>query len=426
MLKFFSTKELNIDKHCKNGLREISKLSIFNKFSIYFWLIGPFIYLIERDPADLWLTLLSITFLARCYIIKEWSWVKQWWFKISLIFWLYCLINAFFSPYLHHSLIESIVWIRFPLYVAAAQAWLGKKYEIRILMFVSIFVCMILMCIILGLEIIIDPKYDHRLTWPYGDHMPGSYLSKISLQVYCIILVIFFNRIHIKNIFLGIIAFLSLTMIFLTGERMNFFIRLGAGFLSIFCWNFKIKKAFFLLSIIFILIVTLFFIHPPIKTIYKTFIDKIPITNMEKGNPYWESWRGGLQQGIENPIIGLGVASHRIHCSTMNSHDIKWLPGKNICVNHPHNFYIQLFAETGLVGLIFGTLMIFFILKSTFNSRKFNPTCPISSTAFIVPLLLFFPIQQTGNFFGQWGNLFIWFSIGYAMTSNQTYDKSAG
>ena len=94
-------------------------------------------------------------------------------------------------------------------------------------------------------------------------------------------------------------------------------------------------------------------------------------------------------------------------------------------MNHPHNFYIQLFAETGLIGLILGTLMIFSILKSTFNSRKFNNACPISSTAFIVPLLLFFPIQQTGNFFGQWGNLFIWFSIGYAMTSDQTYDKSA-
>ena len=245
MLKIISTKELDIDKHCKNGLREIFKLSIFNKFFIFFWLIGPFIYLIERDPADFWLTLLSITFLARCYIVNEWSWAKQWWFKISFIFWLYCLLNALFSPYFHNSLIESIVWIRFPLYVAAAQAWLGKKYEIRILMFVSIFVSMILMCIILGLEIVIDPKYDSRLTWPYGDHMPGSYLSKISLQVYCIILVMFFNRIHIKNVFLGMIAFLSLSMIFLTGERMNFFLRLGAGFLSIFCWNFKIKKVFF-------------------------------------------------------------------------------------------------------------------------------------------------------------------------------------
>ena len=424
ILKIISTKELNVEKHCKDGFRQILELSFFNKFFIFFWLLGPFIYLIERDPADLWLTLLSAAFLARCYFNKDWNWAKQWWFKIAIYFWLYCLLNAFFSPYLPNSLIESIIWIRFPLYVAAAQAWLGKKYEIRILMFVSIFFSMILMCLILGLEIIIDPKYDHRLLWPYGDHMPGSYLSKISLQVYCVILVIFFNRVYLKNVFLGTIAFLSLSMIFLTGERMNFILRLGAGILSLFSWNFKIKKVLYFFSIIFILISALFIIHPPMTKIYKTFINKIPITNMEKDNPYWESWRGGLQQGIENPIIGLGVASYREHCSSMISNDLEWLPGQNICVNHPHNFYIQLFAETGLIGLMLGILMIFFIIKSTFDSRKINPLCLISSTAFIVPLLLFFPIQQTGNFFGQWGNLFIWFSVGYAMTSNQAYDKS--
>ena len=132
--------------------------------------------------------------------------------------------------------------------------------------------------------------------------------------------------------------------------------------------------------------------------IYKTFINKIPITNMEKDNPYWESWRGGLQQGIENPIIGLGVASYREHCSSMISNDLEWLPGQNICVNHPHNFYIQLFAETGLIGLMLGILMIFFIIKSTFDSRKINPLCLISSTAFIVPLLLFFPFNKLETF----------------------------
>ena len=30
-----------------------------------FWLLGPFILLIERSPADAWLTLLSLAFLVR-------------------------------------------------------------------------------------------------------------------------------------------------------------------------------------------------------------------------------------------------------------------------------------------------------------------------------------------------------------------------
>ena len=116
-------------------------------------MLGPFIYLIERDPADLWLTLLSITFLIRCFILKEWNWATQTWFKITIVFWIYCILIAFFTPYIQKSLTETIMWIRFPLYAAAAQTWLGNKYEIRILMFVSILISMIMMCFILGLEI---------------------------------------------------------------------------------------------------------------------------------------------------------------------------------------------------------------------------------------------------------------------------------
>ena len=37
------------------GLNKIKALSKFDKYMTIFWLFGPFIYLIERDPADLWL-----------------------------------------------------------------------------------------------------------------------------------------------------------------------------------------------------------------------------------------------------------------------------------------------------------------------------------------------------------------------------------
>ena len=135
-----------------------------------------------------------------------------------------------------------------------------------------------------------------------------------------------------KNIFLGILAFLSLSIILLTGERMNFIIRIGAGIISIISCNFKIKKALYFTSIVSLLFALLLLLYPPMTQIYKTFINKIPIINMEKDNPYWESWRGGLQQGLENPIIGLGVASYREHCSSMNSNNVEWYQTKS-CVN---------------------------------------------------------------------------------------------
>ena len=50
-----------------------------------------------------------------------------------------------------------------------------------------------------------------------------------------------------------------------------------------------------------------------------------------------------------------------------------------------------------------------------------NPKCPITSICYIIPLAFFFPFQQTGSFFGQWGNLFIWFPIGFCIAQIQDY-----
>ena len=88
-----------------------------------------------------------------------------------------------------------------------------------------------------------------------------------------------------------------------------------------------------------------------------------------------------------------------------------------------HNFYIQLFAETGVIGLILGISMFLSIIFKCYEHRTQKEYCPLTSTSFIIPLVLFFPIQQTGSFFGQWGNLFIWFAVGYAVAQIQNKNK---
>ena len=60
----------------------------------------------------------------------------------------------------------------FPLYAAAAQVWLAKDRDIRVMMFLSILIGMLIMCFILIAETLIEPK--NRLSWPYGDLVPGG------------------------------------------------------------------------------------------------------------------------------------------------------------------------------------------------------------------------------------------------------------
>ena len=60
-------KELNFKNSIISGYSKFLILPNFDKLMTIFWLLGPFIYLIERSPADMWLSLIGIIFLIRCF-----------------------------------------------------------------------------------------------------------------------------------------------------------------------------------------------------------------------------------------------------------------------------------------------------------------------------------------------------------------------
>jgi len=423
ILKYISIPELNFSSSWKIGWGEIQKLSKFDKFMTFFWFLGPFIYLIERSPADIWLSLIGLIFLARCIIKRDWYWTSQLWFKSALLLWGFGLFSALTSPDPFFSFTQGFVWIRFPLYAAAAQVWLAKNRDIRIIMLLSILLGMLIMCIILISESIIEPKI--RLSWPYGDLVPGGYLVKFSLPLFCVLIAIAVSLKNKAGIFSGIIALISISVSILTGERGNFLLRACGGMLAGLVWKPKFILYCFLVIFEIIAIFSIAYIKPDLSNRFtKELVESIPIVNTEKSNPYWGAWRGGLQQGLLTPIKGIGPSGTRKTCINLNSDLPKWLPGKNYCGNHPHNFYVQLFAETGIIGLIIGCIMFGSIIFTCYQARKKAINCPMSATAFVVPFAMFFPLQQFGSFYGQWGNLFTWFAIGFAISQFQDWEKT--
>ena len=59
LLKIISINELDFSSSWKNGIIKVKLMNDFEKIMTIFWLLGPLIYLIERDPADLWLSLIG-------------------------------------------------------------------------------------------------------------------------------------------------------------------------------------------------------------------------------------------------------------------------------------------------------------------------------------------------------------------------------
>ena len=422
ILKQLSVPELNLHSSWNTGWIKIKNMSGFDKTMTIFWLLGPFIYLIERDPADLWLSLISLIFLIRCLRKKDWSWASQFWFKSALALWILGLFSAVTGPEPLFSFQQGFVWIRFPLYVAAAQVWLAKDRDIRILMLLTILIGMLIMCGILIAETLIEPKT--RLTWPYGDLVPGGYLAKVSLPLFCVLMAIAVSKKSKAGIFSGMIGLLSIGVSALTGERTNFLIRACGGILAGIVWKPKFLMIFLLIFVEVLAVLALFFTRPDLSSRFRgEFLNSIPIANTSDNNAYWGAWRGGIQQGLLNPIKGIGPSGTRNTCANLDTNLPEWLPGKNYCGNHPHNFYVQLFAEVGIVGLVFGCIMFGSLIITCFKARLANFNCPMAATAFVVPLGLFFPIQQFGSFYGQWGNLFTWFAVAFAVSQYQGWRK---
>ena len=72
----------------------------------------------------------------------------------------------------------------------------------------------------------------------------------------------------------------------------------------------------------------------------------------------------------DQPIFGHGPKMFRILCL-----DEKYATGIDPCMTHPHNFYIQLLAETGIIGFLFllsAFGYVFYAALSQFKSIIFR------------------------------------------------------
>ena len=99
----------------------------------------------------------------------------------------------------------------------------------------------------------------------------------------------------------------------------------------------------------------------------------------------------------DSPLFGGGIRSFLIKCHS------KIYLGNRACNIHPHNYYLEILVNTGIIGFVLLLLTIIFLM---INRLRANSEALVSDkNKFIFYSILFalvaeiFPIRSSGSFF---------------------------
>ena len=225
-----------------------------------------------------------------------------------------------------------------------------------------------------------------------------------------------------KNFPLGVtILFfiLSLVAVLLTGERSNT-IKAFIGFtIFLFFLDFvKFKIKLFFLFFISGLLITIVLSSDYLKLRYigqlYYFLSlkekNLKVFSLENNN-YIKLYKSGFEVFKNHPFLGVGTKNYRVETCKKNDKGLNY-----VCNTHPHQIYIELLSEHGILGFILILFILFFltfrILKQIIISRNH-----VQIGSFIYILVNFIPLLPSGSFFSDFNlTLFmINFSIMYGV-----------
>ena len=378
-----------------------------------FWLLGPFILLIERSPAVIWLSVLAIAFVICSIFKRDGTWLRVFWVKACFLFLAACMVSSASSAIPSYAFSGGLAWFHFPLFAMATAFWLGTDKHLLYAMLVSTALGMFLMTGILTAEMIIEGQKGGRLSWPYDDLVSGNYLPKVGLPAFTIMVALAIGAKPKLASIMGGLSLISIVMSVFTGERINFLIRACGGMLAALVWQPNWRRYFILIIVKIFAVVAVFVAMPNVQDRFTNSV----VSSLPTGShsDYYRVLGAGLSVFETAPVLGIGPATHRELCPSILVETPEFR-----CDHHPHNYYIQFLTETGVIGLITGSVMIISIIWAAFAGWRQNRANVVAATAFVIPFGLFFPIQSTGDFFGQWNNIFMWSAIALALAAART------
>lgn len=371
---------------------------------------------------DLIISSLSIWFLYYTLKNKIYYIYKNTYFYFFIGFWLVCILASLLSDNFVFSLKASLFYVRIGIFALLIFYLIDQNKKILDYFYYSF--------IITFSFLIIDGYFQYfmgsnlfgysskRVSSFFGSELIlGSYLTRLFPLLYAIFIVR--SNKHNFEVYLILSLFILIyILVFITQERAAFFLfNLSNFFIIILISNYKFLR----IAASIISLCLIFFAFFKDEQLHNRYIatliqnddlntNKIVFFTINHDSLMKTAWN----MFLDKPILGHGPKMFRVKCSNP-----QYAVGEYPCDIHPHNFYFQLLAETGIIGFSFLAgifcyiiyLSIKHIYQYFIHRIKFLSDYQICLLSGF--LITIWPLTTNGNFFTNYLMLLYGLQMGF-------------
>lgn len=384
---------------------------------------GPFL-------SNLFLIFISLFFLLTYKFDKTFNLFKNYFFKIFIIFWIYIVISSLLSENLYLSMKSSLPYLRFGLFSLAVYLIFKHLPKSKKLFYIYLFGTLVVLLLDGYFQFFTGFNFfgyrnerPDRLGGLFFDELIlGSFLSKMLPLLITLFII---NKQIIKKNYIYTFVILAYFLIFFSGERASF-ILFSLYLILILPFFINFKK---ILILCFLLIALFFTTILANKNLKSRWIDQMSMHIFYQNKDikiFMPDHIGLFTSALEifkkNIFFGSGVKTFRVNCEYINEEKKielkKVLKNVTFCSTHPHNYYLQLLAETGLFGFLFVLLIfckllfiyfsqLFFLI---FNKEKLKTKAYVNILSALIVYL--WPFTTNGSFFNSWTSCMLYLTAG--------------